>query len=71
MVPSLKDIPKFISASSPQGLQRKMYKNNVDRQKVFRYFDLQETREGRWIAWYYDAMSIEDELREIENGDRS
>lgn len=60
-----RDIPKHLIADSPKGLQRKMMKNNEKYQKLFRYFDIQETNEGKWVCWYYDIMTAEEELQGI------
>lgn len=71
MVASLRDIPNYISASSPKGLRRKMLKNNFDKKKVHRYFDIQMINEESWVAWYYENMSMDDELKEIEDANGS
>lgn len=63
-----KTIPKFITASNPSGLRRRMFRNNGKHHKRFQYFDIQQMRDGNWIAWYYDEIDIEQELKAI-NGE--
>lgn len=50
--PSLADVPNFVSAESPQGLRRAMFKNNLKLKAFVNYFAIQHA-EGRWFAWYF------------------
>lgn len=62
-----KTIPKFLTARSPSGLQRRMGRNNGRAHKRFHYFDFQEMQDGNWICWYYDEINIEQELEKIND----
>ncbi len=71
MVPSLRNIPSHLVASSPRGLERKMRDLNDKKKVVHRYFDFNQLLDGTFICWYYNEKTIEDELKEIEDADRS
>lgn len=64
-------IPKFISASSPKGLQRLMLKKQVSLGYGLNWFDIQKS--GRlWFAWYLDnddidMHNVEERIGELTN----
>lgn len=60
-----KTVPKFLTARSPSGLQRRMLRNNGKSHKRFHYFDIQQLRDGNWICWYYDEISIDEQLEQV------
>lgn len=55
-------IPNFIKASSPFGLRRLMLINNAKLGGLVQYFDIQQTLDGKWIAWYFAEIRSDDEL---------
>lgn len=50
-------IPRFLSASSPSGLERIMLKNNLDKSKEHNYFDIVQV-DGKWFAWFYEEVQV-------------
>jgi len=60
-----KDLPDFISAESPQGLRRKMFKVNAKYGAGHQFFDFSiftdKKGKQRFICWYYrDLKNLED-----------
>ena len=55
---ALTSIPHFITAASPEELQRLCIKNNLQHAIVFKYFDIQEMKDGRWIAWFFHDLDF-------------
>ena len=51
-------IPRFLEASNPADLSKKMLKNNLGKQMEFKYFDIQFVK-GKWYAWYYEDVEME------------
>ena len=46
------NLPHFIKAESPRGLQLKMLENNLNLKAECQYFDI--SFDGKqWFAWYY------------------
>ena len=50
-------IPKFITSSSPKGLQRVMLKTQLRLGYGVNWFDIQKDGK-KWIAFYYDNEDI-------------
>lgn len=50
-------IPKYISASSPKGLQRLMLKTQAKLAYGVDFFDIQYANK-KWFAWYIDNDDI-------------
>ena len=50
-------IPKFITASSPQGLRRLMLSVQTKLGYGVQFFDIQSV-DKKWFAWYYDNDDI-------------
>lgn len=48
-------IPNFITASSPQGLRRLMFKTNIRLGGFIHYFSIQFV-DGKWIAWFHEDL---------------
>ena len=60
---SLKRIPNYIKARSPQGLRRLMLLNNARSSTFYEYTHIQfisDAEGGQWYAWYY---------RDVDNND--
>lgn len=55
-------IPNFIRAANPKGLRRLMLLNNAKLGGLVQYFDIQQTLDGKWIAWYYAEIQSDDDL---------
>ena len=55
MAGNLLHSPDFVESRTSKGLVSEMLKNNNNRGREFRYFDIQ--KEGKWIAWYYRDFS--------------
>lgn len=59
-------IPDFITAQSPKGLRRLMFKTNAKSGTQFKYFDIaqivDEKGGKKWIAWYYRSLKDIGEL---------
>lgn len=51
-------IPKYIAASTPQGLRRLMFKTNMRLGYFIQYFDIQFVN-GKWYAWFYIDIELE------------
>jgi hypothetical protein len=51
-------VPNFIQAASPKLLRDAMLEKNISLQKQVSYFDIQQTKDGQWIAWYYDHFDM-------------
>jgi len=56
---SLKRIPNYLKARSPQGLRRLMLLNNAKYSTFFEYVYIQFT-EGNWYAWFYRDVDSDD-----------
>lgn len=60
------DLPAYITAESPRGLRRLMYKTNARYGSSFRYFDISHyiTKQGKTvhIAWFYKKLKDIEEL---------
>lgn len=54
---SIKRIPNYITARTPQGLRRLMLMNNIKLGTEFNYFDLQFVNK-KWVAWYYQKVEL-------------
>ena len=50
-------IPKYITSSSPQGLQRLMLTTQAKLGYGVKFFDIQ-SKGKQWYAWYYDNSDI-------------
>lgn len=57
-------IPNYLAASTPQGLRRACLINNLKFGTQFEYFDFQYVN-GKWVCWFYQAISINDANKEI------
>lgn len=60
-----KDLPDFITAESPQGLRRSMFKVNAKYGASHKFFDVSQFKDKKgktkWIAWYYkEFKNLED-----------
>jgi len=50
-------IPRFLSASSPRGLEQAMLKNNLQKSKEHKYFDI--SFDGKnWIVWFIEEVPV-------------
>lgn len=56
-VGSVRNIPHFIVAASPRGLQRLMLLNNTRHGMQFNYFQIQWDGK-QWVAWYLRSAEI-------------
>lgn len=61
----IRNIPNFITAESPQGLRRKMLRNNIKWKGYVKYFNIQFVK-GKWVAWYVIGLE-ESALQESED----
>lgn len=55
-----RQIPNFITSGTPQGLRRRMLKNNARMGAFVRYFDIKQVQLNNslvWIAWFYDDLT--------------
>lgn len=52
-------IPNFITARTAQGLRRAMLRNNTKHKGFVTYQDIQQLKDGTWIAWFYVSENIE------------
>lgn len=69
MEDSVNHPPAFIVADSHEDLRMVMIANNRRHARRFSYFDIQEMRDGRWIAWF--EIPVRDlEGKELENADQ-
>lgn len=48
-------IKNFVSAKSPIGLRRAMFRNNAKKMQTFKYSDIQFVN-GKWFAWYEEVI---------------
>lgn len=46
-------IPQFLQARTEDNLVRAMLMNNLAHGMEFRYFDIQQKKNGQWVAWFY------------------
>jgi hypothetical protein len=46
-------IPQFLTAPSEERLVQLMLLTNLKNQTEFRYFDIQQRKDGKWVAWFY------------------
>ena len=60
----VRNIPNFLMAQTPQGLRRKMRSNNIFHGGYVQYFDICQTKDGKWIAWY--IISLKEVINEDE-----
>ena len=52
------NIPNFLIAPSEQRLVRLMLLNNLKKSHEFQYFDIQQKKNGKWVAWYYESVDM-------------
>lgn len=64
-----KNPPMFVTASSPELLREEMIAWNIRFGKKFHYFDIQETKDGRWIAWF-ELSESERIQKELNDGNK-
>jgi hypothetical protein len=58
---SLKRIPSYLKARSPQGLRRLMLLNNAKASTFFEYTQIQYISDEKyWYAWYYRDVDTND-----------
>lgn len=60
---SLKRIPSYLKARSPQGLRRLMLLNNAKNSTFYEYTNMQwvpDDNGGHWYAWYYRDVDTND-----------
>lgn len=60
---SLKRIPNYLKARSPQGLRRLMLLNNAKGSAFYEYVNISPVLEGTvlyWYAWYYKDVDNSD-----------
>jgi hypothetical protein len=62
MVKNPSQIPNYLTASSPRGLRRLMLLTNVRLKAFIQYFDIQQTSDGKWVAWFFEDVEIQDPL---------
>lgn len=54
-------------------LRRLMLKNNLKNSKEFVYFDINQSNDNNWYAWYNDVISPESQLKsggDMSDGDQ-
>lgn len=49
----LLDVPVFLEASSKRELVHKMVEMNTKARFEFKYFDIQQQHDKKWVAWFY------------------
>lgn len=57
-------LPNFVTAQTPAGLRRAMFRNNKRFKAFIVYRDIQFVN-GRWFAWFDAPATVE----EMTNGD--
>jgi len=65
---SLTNIPNFLSAGSPMGLQRLMRMNNLKKSIIFKYDIVWVDSEKKWYAWYYYDVDKEILAKGVKRG---
>jgi len=60
-------IPNFVTALTPEGLRRAMFRNNAKHSIQFVYHNIQFVN-GKWFAWFYEIATAEKVLN--DNGTR-
>lgn len=55
-------IPNFLSAKTKTGLRREFLLNNAKKHTMFQYFDISQEKDGSWTAWYFEKISLREEL---------
>lgn len=59
MEASLYTLPNYVIADSPDLLRASMLAVNQRLGAQVAYQGIQQTKEGKWIAWYYEEARIE------------
>ncbi len=54
----LDKIPNFLTAKTAQGLRRKMFFNNMQKNVQYVYHGIQFVN-NEWYAWYYEEMKAD------------
>ena len=65
---SLKRIPNYLKARSPQGLRRLMLLNNARASSFYEYLNIQfipDAKGGYWYCWYYKDVDNQD-IQDLE-----
>lgn len=62
----INDIPQFLSAGSPRGLRRLMFRNNLKHKGFVKYFDIQWVPgDKRWYAWFFVTEKAQEVLEDV------
>lgn len=59
-------VPDYITAGSPRGLRLKMFQTNAKFKGMAKYFDIGQTKDGKWIAWFYRELETFEKLESPE-----
>ena len=59
MEASLYTLPNYVIADSPDSLRARMLDINMELGAQVKYQDIQQDKNGKWIAWYYEEARIE------------
>lgn len=62
--PSASDVPNYLTATSPQGLVKAMFENNMRLKGHVQYHSIQFAN-GKWYAWF-----LHDLTEDLTNGVR-
>lgn len=62
-------VPHFLSASTPQGLMRVMFQNNLKDGMEYRYFDISFDG-SKWIVWFFKIAEVKEIMAPQKKGNK-